>query len=102
MNEETHGRHLRRLGVHLRKTATALLCLLNLPTVGAGKPTPLLQGIPAADTRLWIEKRRWLENQDEFNGYETRVTILKNKCAPTAGHRVVSLTFRESEDIESL
>lgn len=74
---EPPHRALRHLSAVLRRSSYALLCLIS-PASG-GLSTALSA---RADSLLRAERQRWLVNAEGVSGYETRLTVLKNRSGP--------------------
>lgn len=79
---------LRRLDRLLRESASAVVLLRETD-----------HGLcPQASLRLRVEWLRWLKRDGDLQGYESQVTVVKNKSGPVGQSAVIRLTYDEWAD----
>ncbi len=98
---ETHGSQLmsaalRRLVGALAESPCALVFLTPLYFGNAASEDNYPSGFALphyAAVRLLIEKERWLKKRRDVRGYRARVTVIKNKLAPSGKNATIEITF---------
>jgi recombination protein RecA len=98
---ETHGPQLmsaalRQLVGALAESPCALVFLTPLYFGDAASKDNYPSGFAVphyAAVRLLIEKERWLRKRRDVRGYRVRVTVIKNKLAPSRKSATIEITF---------
>ena len=98
---ETHGPQLmsaalRQLVGVLAESPCALVFLTPLYFGDATSQANYPSGFALphyATVRLLIEKERWLKRRRDVRGYRARVTVIKNKLAPSGKSAAIEITF---------
>jgi len=98
---ETHGpllmsAALRQLVGALAESPCALVFLTPLYFGDATSQANYPSGFALphyATVRLLIEKERWLKRRRDVRGYRARVTVIKNKLAPSGKSAAIEITF---------
>jgi recombination protein RecA len=98
---ETHGPQLmsaalRQLVGVLAESPCALIFLTPLYFGDATSQDNYPSGFALphyATVRLLIEKERWLKRRGDVRGYRARVTVIKNKLAPSGKSATIEITF---------
>lgn len=83
------SRYLRNLRSVVNPTHCALILLTDL--VGANYPDPVLPNY--VSVRVLCEHQRWHYRRQSVTGYTSRITILKNKFAPSGRTLPVRFSF---------
>jgi RecA/RadA recombinase len=79
---------LRRLDRLLKESASAVVLLRESE-----------RGLcPQASLRLLVEWQRWLKRDGDLQGYESQVTVVKNKSGPVGQSALIRLTYDEWVD----
>lgn len=74
---------LERLLAPLGKSATALICLVSLPSGASPEAYARNVALPHyATVRLELQRERWIHRRQDIRGYRARVCIAKNKVGP--------------------
>jgi recombination protein RecA len=85
-----------RLQTALRRSSCVLLALTPLHEPGHDLRTCYPSGyvlLQLAAIRLWVQKEKWLYQQYDIKGYQSRVTVAKNKLAQAGQTAVIAVTF---------
>lgn len=85
-----------RLQTALRRSSCVLLALTPLHEPGHDLRACYPSGyalLQLATIRLWIQKEKWLYQQNDIKGYQSRVTVAKNKLAQAGQTAVIAVTF---------
>ena len=98
---ETHGPQLmsaalRQLVGILAESPCALVFLTPLYFGDAASKDNYPSGFALphyAAVRLLIEKERWIRRRRDVRGYRARVTVIKNKLAPSEKSATIEITF---------
>ncbi len=85
-----------RLQTALRRSSCVLLGLTPLHEPGhdlrACYPTGYVL-LQLATIRLWVQKEKWLYKHHDIKGYQSRVTVAKNKLAQAGKTATIAVTF---------
>ena len=82
--------YLDRLVAPLARSGTVIL-FLHTPM---RRESPSLSALAHhATTRLDITRKRWLRHHHDVQGYEARVTVLKNRLGPAGRTVIIPITF---------
>ena len=87
---EPAGPTLRQFSAIVRRSAYAMLCLTVTHSTGW---TAAL--VARADLHLLVERGRWLWDAEGVSGYETRLTILKNRFGPPGQSVILPIMLGE-------
>ena len=83
---------LGQLLLPLAQSATALLCLLSLPSRQERSLQDASLSYYAA-LRLQLRRERWLHRGKEIRGYRAQALIAKNKLGPAGQQATIEITF---------
>lgn len=85
-----------RLQTALRRSSCVLLGLTPLHEPGHDLHTCYPSGyalLQLAAVRLWVQKEKWLYKHHDIKGYQSRVTVAKNKLAQAGKTATIAVTF---------
>lgn len=85
-----------RLQTALRRSSCVLIGLTPLHEPGHDLRACYPSGyvlLQLATVRLWLQKEKWLYQHRDIKGYQSRVTVAKNKLAEAGKVAVIAVTF---------
>ena len=85
-----------RLQIALHRSSCVVLALTPLHEPGsdlrASYPSDYVL-MQLATIRIWVQKEKWLYHRGDIKGYQSRVTVAKNKLAQAGETAVIAVTF---------